>query len=830
MTVRDRLLISSAAIALVGISASARIAAAQGLSLRPQIGFYIPTDDMIAVSQGGSVGKIEAGPSFGLALGLRFGSRFGIEASGAYVPTTFSLGAAGAVNEQDARLFLGNALAVLHLLPATSPISFSLNGGVGVISRGGVAFTSDAKTSDLAGVRVPWRAVGAVATITASYPAARLTTKERWPGVVLQTTATFTLAAEKGAVNPPSCSTAPVTIAGGIPISAVPSAPATKTPTVPSVTRAPAGGGAGAPLTPAPPGAPAPSAPAVGAAPTGVAVSGTPLIASVTWTASPNATRYAVWRKDGAQLSVERSPPGLTATRFTDTVPDPRPTYLYTVIAHYADGTSGEAPAVQYVSPPLLNPTGFTVALKGQTTSAQADVEVSWNPVTGAVQYRLDGPGLPGTGQHSGTTTVAATIPRGAGSWKVTALYPGNFADYPSATTVSKVIRILPTPSQPWLTKSNGPGSQDDVQMPREGKKHCVSFFPCTYEVVLPNQVQHPYDAGTASWLGIREYNTNGLGRIGLAVWLDMDLDAGFKFWDDPLQYQQEAVYGNPGDLGVGRRSFCAQKTRTGLLPGVYTVCYASAHGIAPGEPGFNDPLVISNPGPGRDPGLLLTMVIAQEPTGSVFLVISPEQKFNPGATAPYQVYTLAPTVTLDTQGEKYLPHACLSCHGGTYNPVTHKVDGASFLPIDPDLQLFSSPAEKSAQQFKIRRINEIISKSGSSPAVVAYINGLYGNAVSIPHQPATPDYVPAGWQAQAGLYRQVVRPYCAMCHLAAESGLSFASWANFQSNAVRIKAAVCGAHTMPHSELQFKEFWLKDTGPLYLPGMMAASLGFSSC
>ena len=41
---------------------------------------------------------------------------------------------------------------MLHLLPIASPISLSLNGGVGVISRGGVAFTSDAKTSDLAGV------------------------------------------------------------------------------------------------------------------------------------------------------------------------------------------------------------------------------------------------------------------------------------------------------------------------------------------------------------------------------------------------------------------------------------------------------------------------------------------------------------------------------------------------------------------------------------------------------------------------------------------------------------------------------------------------------
>lgn len=89
---------------------------------------------------------------------------------------------------------------------------------------------------------------------------------------------------------------------------------------------------------------------------------------------------------------------------------------------------------------------------------------------------------------------------------------------------------------------------------------------------------------------------------------------------------------------------------------------------------------------------------------------------------------------------------------------------------------------------------------------------------------------MPAGWQAQAGLYRHVVRPYCSMCHLAASSDLNLASWGNFQSNAGRIKYAVCSAHTMPHSELQFKEFWLKDTGPLYLPGLLAQALRFPSC
>jgi hypothetical protein len=625
---------------------------------------------------------------------------------------------------------------------------------------------------------------GAVATITASYPAAALPAKLRAPGVAFQTTTTVTLATAKGRVDPPVC-VAPL-----------------PPPVIVTAT----------PLPPAPVARIAPGVP-----PTGVAVTGTPLIARLTWTAAPNATRYAVLRKDDAQAAVERSPPAFTATAFTDTLPDPRITYQYTVVAYYADGSQGSAPAVQYLSPPMLNPTGFTMTKKGQT-SREAEMEFSWNAVPGAIRYRLDGAGIPDTGHYLTTTTASLNVPRGAGSWRVMAMYPGNHADIAGAATLAQVIRILPTPSEPWLTMRNGTGSLDEVQMPRMPMYHCAPLPPwgCIIEEHVPNQLQHPYEANYAAWVG------RGLAMtlpVGLDVWLDMGWNRpGFaKVWDLPAQQVEEAVYGNSGDLGVGRRSFCAQKTRTAYLPGVYTVCYASAHGIAPGEPGFNDPSLITQPG--TDQNRLLTMVITKEPTGSVFMVF-----------APLEPYTLSPTVTLDTQGEKHVPHACLSCHGGTYNPLTHKVDGASFLPIDPGLQLFANPAEKVAQQFKIRRINEIIAKSGSSPAVVAYINGLYGNAVQLPNQQATPDYVPAGWQAQAGLYRHVVRPYCAMCHLAAPSDLSFASWGNFQSNALRIKTAVCGLHTMPHSELQFKEFWLKDTGPLYLPGLLATTLGFPSC
>jgi len=128
------------------------IAAGQGLSFAPQIGFYIPTQNLYELA-GGDAYKLEAGPSFGARLGYWFGNRFGIEATGAYIPTTFVLASGSStVQSQDAKLFNGSGQAVFYLLPRTSPLSLYLSGGVGVVSRGGVAFTDDAETTDVTGV------------------------------------------------------------------------------------------------------------------------------------------------------------------------------------------------------------------------------------------------------------------------------------------------------------------------------------------------------------------------------------------------------------------------------------------------------------------------------------------------------------------------------------------------------------------------------------------------------------------------------------------------------------------------------------------------------
>jgi hypothetical protein len=144
------------ATAILGLALASQ-ATAQRLSLSPQIGFYIPTENLYQIATTGGSGddfQLEAGPSFGARLGLWFGSRFGIEVGGMYVPTTFQFVSTAGTNplKQDAKLFIGSGQAVLYLLPRTGILSLFLEGGVGVVSRGGIAFTSEAKTSDIGGI------------------------------------------------------------------------------------------------------------------------------------------------------------------------------------------------------------------------------------------------------------------------------------------------------------------------------------------------------------------------------------------------------------------------------------------------------------------------------------------------------------------------------------------------------------------------------------------------------------------------------------------------------------------------------------------------------
>jgi hypothetical protein len=479
---------------------------------------------------------------------------------------------------------------------------------------------------------------------------------------------------------------------------------------------------------------------------------------------------------------------------------------------------------------PQPAPAGFSARDMGNGT-----VNLNWQAVPGANAYHLDGAGIDPRGINLAAPATSMTltgVPAGIDAWHVAALYSTALG---TPATASAIVRVLPAHPMPWLTKPNGPGN------PAANFAHYLQFCPGT---ALGSSCFPPLQA-----------------LVAPTMWM----------WGDTLDQAQygEAVYGNTGDLGFGRRTNCAQQFNgpPGIpIPGLYTVCYATNHGNLPGGPGFDVASFITRAAAGEDPippasfppcgskycfknpwGSLpdTVSVIVKGPLGFTFMSMSMGQPIlyvdpgdgNYGGAHWFQIPDLVQTVILDSEGPKHQPHACLACHGGYYDTATGRVQGATLLPIDPAMVAFPTTQpgdrvqyERPFQEENIRRINSVVLFSGPSQAVADYITGLYPAGVSKTGSLSQTDFVPVGWTDAAGLYRTIVKPYCATCHLAAPANLNFASFGNFMQNRDLIYSAVCQQKTMPHAEIPFRNFWTKDTGVVYLPGVLATGLGYSSC
>ena len=473
---------------------------------------------------------------------------------------------------------------------------------------------------------------------------------------------------------------------------------------------------------------------------------------------------------------------------------------------------------MEFTSPPLVNPLGFTAQHRGL-----GNLDFRWRPVPGALRYRLDGPGIPNTGFYTkDTITSYPKIPGGPNTWKLTALYQGNYADYANPSIASAVVRVLPPHATPWLSKNNGPNSAAIFQAPKRMFnfsgffKDNVDFdirssdITCSDPAFRHFVLDSSYSAQEARSLREDGFACNSTGpaklaieRIGLQHWVHTyDL----PLWRDSAQILAvEAVYGNAVDLGVGRRAQCA--VSHDAPPHTITTCYATAHGIVPGQPGFNNLNTITHPGEGIGDDFILSMVISKDLTGTTFLVFLRDSVLSYGK--------LAQKVSLDTEGPKFVPQVCMSCHGGKYNPTTRKVDGASFLPLDPGLLGVRVAGQRDAGREHSRHRHDDRQLCSDVGRRDVYSRPLWKRCRHTRHA-REGGLCAAGLGAANRFYRSVVKPYCATCHLTAPESWNFASWSNFQDNAALIRAAVCSAHTMPHAELQYKAFWTKATAGLH--------------
>ena len=133
------------------LAAQARPLLAQKISLTPNIGVYVPTTELVKAASGEEF-KQEMSITVGGRLGIMLGNRLGFEFTGAYAPSDLKVTASGLGDQsEDANIFTGSGRVSFHIIPSTSPISFLVTGGVGVINRSGAFYADVEKKTDIGG-------------------------------------------------------------------------------------------------------------------------------------------------------------------------------------------------------------------------------------------------------------------------------------------------------------------------------------------------------------------------------------------------------------------------------------------------------------------------------------------------------------------------------------------------------------------------------------------------------------------------------------------------------------------------------------------------------
>jgi hypothetical protein len=135
----------------VVLAASAQPLMAQRISIAPNIGVYIPTTELVKAASGEEF-KQEMSITLGGRLGIMLGNRLGFEFTGAYAPSDLKVTSSGLGDQSvDANVFTGSGRISYHIIPSTSPISFLVTGGVGVINRSGAFYADVEKKTDIGG-------------------------------------------------------------------------------------------------------------------------------------------------------------------------------------------------------------------------------------------------------------------------------------------------------------------------------------------------------------------------------------------------------------------------------------------------------------------------------------------------------------------------------------------------------------------------------------------------------------------------------------------------------------------------------------------------------
>lgn len=267
------------------------------------------------------------------------------------------------------------------------------------------------------------------------------------------------------------------------------------------------------------------------------------------------------------------------------------------------------------------------------------------------------------------------------------------------------------------------------------------------------------------------------------------------------------AIYYNAGDLGFGREMHCRRS-------GADVACYVANHGYGASGP----------------PESSVEAAVNNQLTLPVVSMVYVNALNGQGNDVRFYVYDNAGNrlnkVALDSEGDKFVPYICLPCHGGTYNPTTNAVTGASFLPFDLPSFKFSAQAGFTAvnQEEEIRLLNSMVRDTNPELLITELINGWYGgpSGVTTPNTTLDDSFIPAAYNGNANdraLYNNVYKLYCRTCHIAQGTTLS-----NPGDLSIASYAVFTGFY-MPHTEKTNHAFWHSDA-PKYLANVQSNVLG----
>lgn len=183
----------------------------------------------------------------------------------------------------------------------------------------------------------------------------------------------------------------------------------------------------------------------------------------------------------------------------------------------------------------------------------------------------------------------------------------------------------------------------------------------------------------------------------------------------------------------------------------------------------------------------------------------------------------LLSSINLDNRGEKFVPGACVACHGGDLYANRFPTDGtgeanigAHFLPYDTGNFAFSSKPGLTEvdQQKSLHALNTNVLATNPTPATQNLIQNWYSSGTDVLDK----NYIPASWlqgrPVDIDLYKHVIARSCRTCHTAMAPFVNFDDKGAFMGAPSPIISTFCSpglnhrSYRMPNSLVTFNRFW----------------------